>query len=396
MELADDREQSGPLRDIRVIDVTRMLAGPFATTMLGDLGADVIKVEPPAGDPIREIGPYVGGQSHYHLSVNRSKRSVVLDLRSNEGRVLLEQMIAQADVVVENFRPGIFAEMGFDPVRLTAEYPSLIVCSISGFGATGPMRDQRSFDLIAQAMSGIVSVTGEPGRPPVRVGVPIGDEIGGFYAAIAILAALHERDLSGRGQHLDVSMLDGLVSLLANIGGRYFATGEVSQPVGAGHPTTVPYGAFPAKDGYLIIATLTQAFWPRLCEALSLHELGADPELSTYDGRARQRERVDAAISAVLTERTVDEWCELLNTAGIPNAPILDVAGVASHPQIRAREMIQETEHPVYGRFKAFGNPLRLEGVSPAGTMPPPMLGEHTEEVLRELEASRALDQKPS
>jgi crotonobetainyl-CoA:carnitine CoA-transferase CaiB-like acyl-CoA transferase len=378
-------EHGGPLRDVRVADLSRMLTGPYATTILGDLGADVIKVESPAGDPIRGMAPLINGQSHYHLSVNRSKRSVVADLRSDEGRELVARLIATSDVVVENFRPGVMSEMGLAPEVLLDRHPELIVCSISGFGATGPLSDRPSLDLAAQAVSGLMSVTGTPGTEPVRIGVPIADLTAGLYATIAILGALRERERSGRGQHIDLSMQDALVSLLVNLGGNYFANGESVGPVGSGHPTTVPYGAYQARDGHLVLAVATTQQWRSLCEALGLDHLAADKDLERYDARTKARARIDAEIGRRLETGTVAEWCEALDRANVPCAPILDVAQVLEDEHLRARGMVGELVHESYGRFRQVSSPLRLLGMDRSQAQAPPMLGEHTEEIVTEL-----------
>lgn len=375
-----------PLEGIRVVDLTRVLAGPFGTTILGDLGAEVIKVEPTdGGDPTRAIAPYVNGQSHYFLSLNRNKKSIAVDIKSEPGRGILRKLISSADVLVENFRPGVLAGLGFDPIETLAAYPSLIICSISGFGQTGPMRDKPSFDLVTQALSGAMSLTGEPGRPPVRMGIPLGDLIGGLYGSIATLAALRERSLTGAGTHIDLSLHDSLVSLLGYVAARYFATGEVLGPVGSGHHTSVPYRAYEAADGFIVVACMMDAFWPKLCEAIGRPELADDPRLATYDQRTAERESIDNLMAEIIRTGSVSEWSEVFEAADIPYAPILDVPGVIDHPQTVHRGMVREFNHPVYGAFKTLKNPIRFVGHGPGPLSPPPVLGEHTDQVLEEL-----------
>jgi crotonobetainyl-CoA:carnitine CoA-transferase CaiB-like acyl-CoA transferase len=376
---------SAPLDGIRVVDLTRVLAGPFGSTILGDLGAEIIKVESLGqGDPVRDVAPYHNEQSHYFLSLNRNKKSIALDVKTEDGRRILAELVNGADVLLENFRPGVLTELGLDPDELLERRPGLIVCSISGFGQTGPLRDKASFDLVTQAMSGAMSVTGEPGRPPVRMGLPLGDLIGGLYGSIAVCAALHRRNETGRGEIIDMSLFDGLVSLLGYLGTRYTLTGESPGPVGSGHHYTVPYGAYAAKDGYIVIACMMDHFWPKLCEALGRPELGEDPRFEKFDDRGRHRELIDEEVGAAIATRTVAEWCEIFEQADVPHAPILNVEGVMNHPHTRARGMVQEYEHDAYGAFEAIGSPMKFrEGEAPND--PPPLHGEHTDEVLAAL-----------
>ena len=377
---------AGPLDGVRVIDLTRVLAGPFGTTILGDLGAEVIKIEPIGkGDPTRDIAPYVNGQSHYHLSLNRNKKSIALNLRHEDGRDIVRRLIATGDVLVENFRPGVLASLGLDPADLRSQYPALIICSISGFGQTGPYRDNPSFDLVTQALSGAMSITGEPGRPPVRMGMPLGDQIGGLYGSIATLAALHERTQTGKGAHIDLALLDSLASLLGYVAGRYFATGEVLGPVGSGHHSSVPYRAYEAIDGYLVVACMTGTFWPRICSAIGRPDLAADSRFASFDQRTNAREEIDTAVEDAMRTKTVADWSEVFDAADIPYAPILDVPAVVAHPQIEHRGLIQEFTHPDYGAFRAVGNPIRFVGTDPDPVDPPPLLGEHTNAILRDL-----------
>jgi crotonobetainyl-CoA:carnitine CoA-transferase CaiB-like acyl-CoA transferase len=378
--------RGGPLEGVTVIDLTRVLAGPFGTTILADLGAEVVKIEPPGrGDDTRSIAPYVNGQSHYFLSLNRNKRSLALDLRAPEAGEILHRLLEGADVLVENFRPGVLEAMGLAPDDLRHRYPRLVVCRVSGFGQTGPLRNKTSFDLVTQAMAGAMSITGNSGEAPVRMGLPLGDLVGGLYGVVAILAALRERESSGQGVIIDISLYDGLVGLLGYLVGRYVVTGEAPEPVGSGHHTSVPYRAYRASDGYLVLACMTDTFWPRLCQALGCEELADDPSLASYDDRAANRARIDATVSETIAQKRVEEWCAILEEADMPHAPILDVGQVVEHPHTAARGMIKEFTHPAYGAFRAAGLPIQFVGMPEAPVDPPPLLGEHTGEVLREI-----------
>ena len=377
---------SGPLEGVRVIDLTRVLAGPFATTILGDLGAEVIKVEPlGTGDPTREIAPYINGQSHYHLSINRNKESIAIDLRSKDGQDIVRRLVEKADVLIENFRPGVLSSIGLDPVELRLELPELIICSISGFGQTGPFRDNPSFDLVTQALSGAMSITGEPGGPPVRMGLPLGDQIGGLYGSIATLAALYERRSTGKGAHIDLALFDGLVSLLGYVAARYFATGEVMGPVGSGHHSSVPYRAYEAKDGWIVIACMTDRFWPRICSVIGRPDMADDSRFGSFDQRTAAREEIDSAVEDAVRTKTVEDWCEALSAADVPHAPILNISDVVDHPQIRHRGLIHDLTHDSYGEFRAVGDPIHFVGRDKRPVDPPPLLGENTDKILKEL-----------
>lgn len=374
-----------------MVDLTRVLAGPFGTEILGDMGAEIIKVESPrGGDPVRTIGPYVNGQSHYFLSLNRNKKSFALDLRQPAAREVLGRLLGTADILIENFRPGVLASLDLDPSDLRVRFPGLVICSISGFGQTGPWYTKASFDVVTQALAGAMSVTGEPGRPPVRLGLPLGDLIGGLYGAIAVIGSLYARNTSGEGVHIDLALHDSLVSLLGYMAGRYFATGEILGPVGSGHHTSVPYGAFAAKDGYIVVACMTDNFWPRICEAIGRPDMGVDPRYDSYDKRHATRVEVNAAVAEALATATVAEWCEVFEEMDIPHAPILDIAGVVEHPQTVHRNMIREFAHSEYGSFRTVGSPIKYAGHGDEPVTPPPILGEHSDEILDELGYSAA------
>jgi crotonobetainyl-CoA:carnitine CoA-transferase CaiB-like acyl-CoA transferase len=375
----------GPLAGVRVLDLTRVLAGPMASQLLGDLGADIIKVEPPGmGDETRGFAPFLGTESHYFVSLNRGKRSVVLDLTKPEGADILRALARKADVLVENFRPGVMDRFGLGADVLMADNPRLVYCAISGFGLTGPLRDKPSFDIVTQAMSGVLSVNGEQGRPPVKLGIPIGDLSGGIFGAISILSALHERGATGRGRLIDVSLFDGTMSLLGYLSQLAFLTGEDPKPVGNAHPSVVPYDAFPAADGAIVIACLADRFWPKLCAALGIPETGADPRFATMALRRENRALIEPRISAITATRTVAEWERILLEHDVPHAPVLGVRAALAHPQAQARGMVAEVEHPTAGTLRLLGRPIKFPGEDQAALKPPPTLGQHSAEVLRE------------
>ncbi|MEO3474429.1 CaiB/BaiF CoA-transferase family protein [Roseomonas sp. CAU 1739] len=378
------QDWGGPLAGLRVIDLTRVLAGPLAAQFLGDLGAEILKVEPPGkGDETRGFAPFVGGESHYFVGLNRGKRSLVLDLRKPEGADILRQLVATADALIENFRPGVMDRLGLGAEVLMALNPRLIYCAISGFGLTGPLRDKPSFDIVTQALTGVLSVNGQAGGAPVKLGLPIGDMSGGIFGAIAILSALHERTATGRGRLIDVSLYDGTMSLLGYLSQLAFLTGQDPQPMGSAHPSVVPYDGFPASDGTIIIACLADGFWPKLCNALGRPEMGTDPRFTTMALRRERRAEIEPWISAITATRTVAEWQELLEAHDVPHAPVLGVNAALSHPHAQAREMVVTVDHPAAGPLRVLGRPIKFPGERQAPLEPPPVLGQHTAEVLR-------------
>ena len=375
----------GPLAGLRVLDLTRVLAGPLATQFLSDLGAEVLKLEPPGtGDETRGFAPFVAGESHYFLGLNRGKRSLVVDLRTPEGAEILRELANSADVLIENFRPGVMDRLGLGAADLMARNPRLIYCAISGFGLTGPLSGMPSFDIVTQAMTGVMSVNGEKGGPPVKLGLPVGDMAGGIFGAIGILSALHERGATGRGRLIDASLYDGTMSLLGYLAQLAFLTGQDPRPMGSAHPSVVPYDAFPALDGAIVIACLADHFWPRLCAALGCDELGSDPSLATMAQRRERRAEIEPRIAAVTAGRTVAEWQQVLEAYDVPHAPVLGVQDALAHPHAQAREMVVEVEHPQAGPIRILGRPVKFPGAEQAPLEPPPCLGEHTAEVLRE------------
>jgi CoA:oxalate CoA-transferase len=373
-----------PLSGIRVVDLTRILAGPFCTQLLADLGAEVIKVEPPGrGDPVRGQGAIRDGLSWYYAQFNRNKKSITLDLYVEEGKAVLADLLRQADVLVENYRPGVLGRMGFDAARLEQLNPALIVGSVNGYGSTGPYADRPAFDFIAQAMSGFMSVTGAPGEP-MRAGPPIADLVAGLYAAFGIVAALLARGGpgSGRGQRVEASLTGGLISMLAYFSAQYFATGRVPARTGNDHPVVYPYGLFHAADGEVAIAPSTPVHVRRFLQTLGLAHLLDDPAFADNDARVRHRERLRPLIDAKIGEATVDAWIERLNAAGVPCGRVMSLADVFSDPQVVAQEMVLEVEHPGHGPVRMTGFPVKLSGTPARLRRPAPRLGEHTDAVL--------------
>lgn len=374
-----------PLTGVRVLDLTRVLSGPFCTALLGDLGADVLKVEAPEGDSIRGQGAMKDGLSTYFAQFNRNKRSIVLDLRQAKGRDILARLIAQSDVLVENFRPGVLARMGFTEQRLRDLRPSLVTCAINGFGSTGPYRDRPAFDFIAQALSGFMAVNGRADDPPLRSGLPVSDLIAGLYAALAIVAAVRHAQATGQGQAAEVSLTNGLVSFLSYIATNYFASGVVPSRTGNDHPIAAPYGLFPTRDGEIAIAPPDDAFFGRLVDALGMPGLKDDPLYRTQLVRVANRARINAIVGGALAANTTAYWVETLNQAGVPCGPVLDVAQVFQDKQILAQEMVMEVDHPGHGLIRMLGFPMKLSATPCAVRRTAPALGEHTDQVLAEL-----------
>ena len=372
---------SFPLDGVRVLDLTIALAGPYCTLLLGDLGADVVKVESPEGDQSRGWGPpFVEGESSYFLSVNRNKRSVVLDLKSPEGLAAARRLAAESDVLVENLRPGTAARLGLGPDELRAADPRLIYCSISGFGQDRP--SLAGYDQIVQGTSGMMSLTGFADGPPVKLGVPIGDIAAGMFAAHAVLAALYERERTGRGRVIDVAMQDSLMALLTYQGGRYFATGQAPRREGNVHPTIAPYGTFATADGFLNVAVGSDSQFRAFAEALGAPALAGDERFRTNRDRQRNRAELTEEIESRLRERTTAAWKEALDGAGVPAGPILELDEVFADPGVRARGIEVTTRHPKAGEWHMVGTPWRLDGERFTVRRPPPLLGEHTQEVL--------------
>ncbi|MGE0799839.1 MAG: CaiB/BaiF CoA transferase family protein [Lautropia sp.] len=377
---------TGPLEGIVIVDLTRVLSGPYATMLLGDLGATIIKVESPgAGDTTRHSAPFRNGQSHYFLSINRNKRSVAIDLSTEAGRELVRRLCAAADVLIENFRPGTLEAMGLAPERLWASNPALVVCSISGFGQDGPLRDRIAYDVITQAISGILSTNGEAGGAPVRLSIPIGDLTGGLLACIGIVSSLLGRS-RGRGERrVDVSLHDGLISQLGYLATLYDVTGRAPERLGSRHPSIVPYGTYRTRDGFLALAIFTSRFWRKFCDAIGRPEVAEEPRFRRTSDRMANRVELESLVENVLRERTTAEWEETFSRADVPASAILGVPEAVEQAHTRARGMFPTLTHPAYGSIRVPGPPLRLGGEAVANPLAPPMLGEHTDEVLRDM-----------
>jgi crotonobetainyl-CoA:carnitine CoA-transferase CaiB-like acyl-CoA transferase len=379
---------AGLLDGIRVIDLSRMLAGPYGSMLLADMGAEVIKVEDPdGGDPMRAMGPpfLPNGESAYFLSINRNKQSVALDLGKPAGRDVFLDLVRTADVVWENFRPGIMARLGCDYATLAGVNRRIVVCSISAYGQEGPYREWPAFDLALQAMGGAMSLTGEPGRPPARMGLPMGDLAGGMFGAYAVSAALLRRERTGQGAHVDLSLLDAQASLLSYIAQYYWTDGRVPGPQGSGHAYVVPYQALATRDGRLIVAVFAEKFWGAFCAAVGRPEWARDPRFATNRDRVAHREVLVPLVEAAFGARTTAEWLERLHAEGVPAAPVLTVDRVLTDPQLARREMITALQHPTLGEIPTLGTPLKVDGRMGVALRPPPGLGQHTEAVLRDL-----------
>jgi formyl-CoA transferase len=376
-----------PLEGLRVLDLTRALAGPFCAQMLGDMGADVLKVEQPGvGDNARGWGPpFQGGESSYFLSVNRNKRSLALNLRDERGAEVLRRLILQSDVLLENFVPGTLDRLGFSYDTCHAFKPNLIYCSISGFGQVGPERERAAYDQVVQGLGGIMSITGEVGGPPMRVGIAIADIMAGMFAAYAVQVALYHRERTGVGQMIDTSLLDGQLAMLTYQAGRYFATGEAPPSSGNQHPTIVPYGVYRASDAYFNLAVGTDDLWRRFCTALELEPLRADARFATNRDRLAHRDELNALLEPLFAGHTINQIQTLMDQASVPCGAVRDLHGVFTDPQVAALDLIATLDHPTAGAIKVVGPPYRLSETPPSVRLPPPLLGQHTDEVLREL-----------
>ena len=385
-----------PLDGVRIFDLTRILAGPTATQLLGDLGADVIKIERPGqGDDTRKWGPpYVKGpdgedttESAYYLCANRSKRSITIDLASADGIALAKRLLAECDVLVENFKVGSLAKLGLGYEQLKEEFPGLVYCSVTGFGQTGPYAERAGYDFLAQGMGGIMSVTGTPGVEPVKVGVGIADVMCGMYAATNILAALRHRDRTGEGQHIDVCLLDTQVAWLVNEGTNYLVSGEVPKPLGNEHPNIVPYKVFPTADGHVILACGNDRQFQAWCDVAGADELKTNPDYSTNPLRLKNRVALYAAMPDYMMSRTTDEWVAALEAAKVPCGPVNTIDRAFADPQVQARGMRIDLPHPLAGEgtVPLIANPVKLSGTPVRYRYAPPTLGQHTDEVLAEI-----------
>jgi crotonobetainyl-CoA:carnitine CoA-transferase CaiB-like acyl-CoA transferase len=373
---------------VRVLDLSRMLAGPYGSMLLADMGAEVIKIEnPDGGDPMRVMGPpfLPDGASAYFLSINRNKKSVAIDLTREDGRAVFLDLVGGADVVWENFRPGIMERLGCGYATLAARNPRLIMCSISAYGQDGPYRDWPAFDLAVQAMGGAMSLTGEEGGRPVRMGLPMGDLAGGMFGAFAVAGALFRRSRTGAGAHVDLSLLDCQVSLLTYVAQYFWADGHVPRPQGSGHASVVPYQALATTDGHLIVAVFAEKFWGAFCRAVEHPEWEHDPRFATNRDRVAHRAALVPLVEAVLRQRATTDWLQRLQAHGVPAAPILSVDRVLADPQVKHRRMVVEVEHGRLGALPTLGTPIKVDGGMTLDLTPPPRLGEHTDEVLGQI-----------
>jgi crotonobetainyl-CoA:carnitine CoA-transferase CaiB-like acyl-CoA transferase len=373
-----------PLRELRVLDLTRALAGPFCTMMLGDMGADIIKIEQPdVGDNSRAWGPpFQGGESSYFLSINRNKRSLALNLRHARAADILRKLVVQSDVLLENFVPGTLARFGFDYPACRQLRPDLIYCSISGFGQIGPDRERAAYDQIAQGLGGVMSVTGEHGGPPMRVGIAIADIMAGMFAAYAVSVALVHRERTGQGQFIDTSLLDGQLAMMTYQAARFLTTGEAPGTSGNHHPTIVPYGVYRASDGYFNLAVGTEDLWRRFCAAMGLEHLQHDARFATNSQRLAHRDALNAILEPLFAERSLAAIDLLMKHSGIPCGAVLDLAGVFANPQVAALGSIHELAHPTAGALRVVGPPYRFSETAPEVRLPPPLLGQHSDEIL--------------
>ncbi len=353
--------RQGPLHGIRVLDLSRVLTGPFCSMILADMGAEVWKIEELGhGDQTRSIPPYVGGESHYYMAINRNKTSVAVDLKTPEGRDIALGLAAQADIVLENFRPGVMDRLGLGYDTLRAAKSDLIICSITGFGQTGPMSTKPSFDLVTQALSGVMSINGEPDGPPTKLGIPMGDVGGGLWGAIAVLAALQHRTATGEGLHVDLSMLDGLIGLLGYLAEIHLVTGESPGRVGSSHHSIVPYGRYPVKDGHIVLALHVGGFWRNFCHAVGRPELIDDDRFRQTADRHANRTILEPIVIDILAEKTMAEWHEILDAGDVPHSPVNSVGDALTHPAVKARDLIKTTDHPKAGKVDVVGSPIQF------------------------------------
>jgi crotonobetainyl-CoA:carnitine CoA-transferase CaiB-like acyl-CoA transferase len=379
---------AGPLEALRVVDLSRIIAGPLATQILGDYGAEVIKVEhPQGGDDSRHWAPprASDGQASYFFAFNRGKRSITIDLKNPRGRALVLDLARRGDVLIENFKPGTMDDLGLGWETLRAVNPRLIYCTISGFGGTGPYRDRGGYDAILQGFTGLMSITGEGEGPPVKVGVALIDAITALYAHGAILAALRHRERTGEGQHLELSLMECGIAALINAATAYLVGGEVQGRWGSAHPSLVPYQAFRARDGYLMVGAGNERLWKSFCQVLEAPEWADDARYDSNAKRVGRRTELVRAIEARLAGRDRDDWVARFAAAGLPAGPINDIGQVFEDAQVRHREMVVEVDHPTAGRIRLPGIPVKFGGTPARVQGPPPNLGQHTEEILRDI-----------
>ena len=374
-----------PLEHIKVLDFTRVLAGPYCTMILANMGAEIIKIERPgSGDDSRDFGPFMNGQSAYFVSINRGKKSISLDLKSPKAIELVKELVKEVDIVAENFRPGTMEKLGLGYEELKKINPRLIFATMSGFGQTGPYSRRPAYDMIVQGMGGIMSITGEEGGDPVRVGTSVGDITAGMFGAIGILTALVDREISGVGRMVDVAMLDGQLSILENAISRYTATGEIPKPLGARHPSIAPFEAYKTKDSYVIIACGNDALWEKFCKLAGREDLLTMDIFKTNPDRVKNVRKLKEYMNEIFGQKTTAEWDEYLNKNGVPCSAINTVDKLFTDPQVEARKMLVEVEQPGVGKIKVAGNPIKLSGLEEEIPKDPaPQIGEHNELILK-------------
>jgi len=377
---------SYPLEGVRVLELGQIIAGTYGSQVLSDLGAEVIKIETPEGDlgRIPSVAPY-RGLSGLFLTFNRNKQSIVINLKNTDGCKLFYNLVKVSDVVIDNFRPGVLERLAIDYPILSKINPRIIQCSVTGFGSSGEYKDYPALDLNIQAISGHMAITGEPGRPPVRVGVPLADISGGIYASKGILAALYEREHTGKGRRIEISMFDTMLHLLTYIGTMWLTNGEVPKPPGSAHDYSVPWQAFATSDGYVVVATRQENFWKKLCEVLEHADLADDPLFADNATRVKNRKVVIPRLEEIFRTRTAVDWLKRLRNAGVPAAPVNNVDAAFAEPPVAEREMIVEYDHPQVGKVRLPGNPIKMDGMGETISNPAPMLGEHTDAILKSL-----------
>lgn len=374
----------GPLMGLRILDFSRILSGPYASMILADMGAEVIKIEPlETGDETRNFPPFAGPLSHYYIALNRNKKSLALNLKSPEGVRIAKELAAQSDIVLENFRPGVMERLGLGYSELSANNKNLIYCAISGFGADSPLGDMPAFDIVAQALSGVMSVNGEPGGSPSKLGLPLGDMAGSIFAVFGILAAVHQRHVTGKGSVVEVAMLDSLIAMLGYLAQIFFVTGQAPKPVGTKHPSIVPYGAFPTKDGHVIVACLTEKFWRNFAACLGMPELSDDSRFSLYANRLANRDVLEPIIDQRMREENTEFWLSQLNRFDVPHAPILDVGQALEQAHVAIRGLVETVSHPTLGPMKIIRGPVRFDNQAAAPSVAPSLLGQDTNDILR-------------
>lgn len=377
---------SYPLAGVRILELGQIIAGTYGSQVLSDLGAEVIKVETPDGDLGRNpsVAPYKG-LSGLFLTLNRNKQSIVINLKSEEGRQVFYDLVKVCDVVVDNFRPGVLQRLKIDYDTLAKINPRIIQCSVTGFGSEGVYKNYPALDINIQAISGHMAITGEPGRPPVRVGIPLADMSGGIYSCKGILAALFDRERSGKGRRIELSMFDCMLSLIGYIGTMWLTNGEIPKPPGSAHDYTVPWQAFAVRDGYIVVATRQENFWRKLCDVLERPALADDPRFATNADRVKNRALLLPDLEAIFLTRTVDDWLARLRAAEVPAAPVNNLDRAFAEPPVAEREMIVEYDHPQVGKIRLPGNPIKMSDMGSTPSTPAPQLGEHTDAVLDRL-----------